>query len=193
MRTEFQKGLIMEISIWENDIKMERQEKDTFFAGHFQSPIPFEERSKFAGLDYYPPNADYCFQLELHEHSEKNTLEIEDTSGNVRDFIRWGEFRFKLGAQQHRLQAYKSDRLEQRLFVPFRDATSGKQTYGAGRYLDLLPDEHVTREGKWIVDFNKAYNPWCAYSKDYVCPFVPPENWLEVEICAGEKKYPYST
>lgn len=183
----------MVISEWEREIKMEREQKDIFFAQHFQSPIPFEERSKFTGLDYYPPNADYCFELELREHSEKKKLEIEDTIGNVRNLIRWGEFRFKVGKEECKLQAYKDTISEERLFIPFRDITSGKQTYGAGRYLDLLPDEHLTPEGKWIFDFNKTYNPWCAYNKNYVCPFVPPENWLKIEICAGEKEYPYST
>ena len=67
--------------------------------------------------------------------------------------------------------------------------TSGKETYGAGRYLDLEADKDLTEEGKWILDFNKAYNPWCAYSEDYACTFTPPENWLKVPIYAGEKNY----
>ena len=71
----------------------------------------------------------------------------------------------------------------------FRDETSGKETYGSGRYIDLSPEEHYTTEKKWILDFNKAYNPWCAYSERYACPFVDPENWLNVPVRAGEKKY----
>lgn len=122
----------MVISEWEREIKMEREQKDIFFAQHFQSPIPFEERSKFTGLDYYLPNADYCFELELREHSEKKKLEIENTIGNVRNLIRWGEFRFKVGKEECKLQAYKDTISEERLFIPFRDITSGKQTYGAG-------------------------------------------------------------
>jgi uncharacterized protein (DUF1684 family) len=84
---------------------------------------------------------------------------------------------------------YKSGPREERLFIPFRDGTCGKETYGAGRYLDLEPAEHLTDEGKWIVDFNEAYNPWCAYSEDYACPFVPPENRLRVPVRAGERNY----
>ena len=76
-------------------------------------------------------------------------------------------------------------------WVPFRDKTSGKETYGAGRYLDLEPERQRTAEGKWILDLNRAYNPWCAYSEAYTCPFIPPENWLEVPIRAGEKRYPF--
>ena len=156
---------------------------------HGQSPIPLEERVKFRGLEYYPPNADYRFELELHEHSDKKLLQIEDTSGNIRDFLRWAEFRFKVGAEECTLQAYKRDPREERLFIPFKDTTSGKETYGAGRYIDLEYERDHTPNGKWILDFNKAYNPWCAYSKNYVCPFVPLENWLKSAIRAGEKSY----
>ncbi len=119
----------------------------------------------------------------------KKTLKVEDTQGNERELLRWGEFRFKITDTDCRLQAYKNSPEEERLFVPFRDATSGKETYGAGRYLDLETEKHQTSEGKWVLDFNEAYNPWCAYSKDYACPFAPPENWLKVPIYAGEKDY----
>ena len=179
----------MDVEKWKNDIEEERKQKDDFFKWSFQSPIPWEEREHFKGLDYYLPDIKYRFELELFEYSQKNVLEIEDTKGNIRKFIRWGEFRFKIDGVDCKLQAYKSDEQDEGLFVPFRDLTSGKETYGAGRYLDLEPDRDLTDEGKWILDFNKAYNPWCAYSKDYACPFTPPENWLKVPIYAGEKKY----
>ena len=177
------------LSDWKERRERERKGKDWFFAVHGQSPIPQGERAKFKGLVYYPPNADYRFELELHEHHDKKRLQIEDTGGNMRDFLRWAEFRFTIGEEECTLQAYKSDPREERLFIPFKDATSGKETYGAGRYIDLELDRDCTPEGKWILDFNKAYNPWCAYSKNYVCPFVPPENWLKVLMRAGEKSY----
>jgi len=179
----------MEISKWKREIILQRKQKDMFFAEHFQSPIPIEYRRQFRGLNYFSPKPDYYFELELHEHPQKQMLKIEDTQGNVRSFIRWGEFNFKIENKECKLQAYKSEASEEGLFIPFRDATSGKQTYGAGRYLDLRPEDHLKSEGKWIVDFNKAYNPWCAYNDNYACPFVPPENWLQVEILAGEKNY----
>jgi len=111
------------------------------------------------------------------------------TKGNEQGFLRWGEFWFTISGQKQVLQAYKSDLEEKRLFILFRDSTSGRETYGAGRYLDLEPERDLTPDGKWILDFNKAYNPWCIYSKDYTCPLVPQENWLEVAIPAGEKDY----
>jgi len=178
-------------SEWKNSIEIERKIKDRFFAENWQSPIPPEDRSKFNSLSYYSPDPNYRFEIELNEHNNKKTVQIEDTGGNVRNFLRWGEFRFKINNEEYILQAYKSESGEERLFIPFRDATSGKETYGAGRYIDIEYKKDPTPEGKWILDFNRAYNPWCAYSKNYVCPFVPTENWLKVSILAGEKNYPF--
>lgn len=172
---------------WKERVKAEREQKDRFFKMHFQSPLPLDKRQDFKGLDYYPPDPDYRLELLLKEHKKKERLKIEDTRGNEREFLRWGEFEFKINNITCKLQAYKSSPEEERLFIPFRDATSGKETYGAGRYLDLETEKHQTSEGKWILDFNEAYNPWCAYSKDYACPFTPPENWLKISIYAGEK------
>jgi uncharacterized protein (DUF1684 family) len=142
------------ISDWKEGLERERKEKDKFFAVHGQSPIAPGERAKFGGLEYYPPNADYRFELELHEHSDKKLLQIEDTGGNMRDFLRWGEFRFKVDDEDCTLQAYKSDPREERLFILFKDATSSKETYGAGRYIDLEPERDHTPNGRWILDFN---------------------------------------
>jgi len=180
----------MEISEWEKNLKTARETKDAFFAQQWQSPIPPQDKPRFKGLEYYPPDPGYKFELELHEHREKQAVRMAYTKGNEQDFVRWGEFRFKVGGKEQALQAYKSTPQEEMLFVPFKDATSGKETYGAGRYLDLEPETDRTAEGKWILDFNQAYNPWCVYSEAYTCPFVPTENWLEVPIQAGEKNYP---
>ena len=81
---------MMEISKWRELYQQEREDKDRFFREHPQSPIPFEERSSFKGLDYYPPDIGNRFELELHQHSEKQTVQIEDTGGNMRDMIQWG-------------------------------------------------------------------------------------------------------
>ena len=179
----------MNIERWGKAIERERRNKDVFF-GSIQSPMSLEYKKIFKGLNYYPFDPEYRFKLKVFEHQDKKSVQIEDTKGNIRDFIRWGEFRFTIRGQNCVLQAYKSGVHEEGLFIPFRDLTSGKETYGAGRYIDLYPREHKTEEGMWILDFNMAYNPWCAYSTDYACPFTPPENWLEVPIFAGEKTYP---
>jgi len=180
----------MTVDAWKQQLEEERREKDMFFAGHWQSPIPPEERAEFRGLDYYPPDPDLRFEIELQEHEDKETIRMSYTKGEEQDFIRWGEFRFKIGSEECALQAYRSDAEEEQLFIPFRDATSGQETYGAGRYLDLNAARNRTADGKWILDLNRAYNPWCVYSENYTCPFVLQENWLAVPVRAGEKNYP---
>lgn len=181
----------MNVSEWKKQLERERQEKDRFFMLHLQSPLSVEDRKKLRkGLGYFPSDPAYRFELDLYEHQNKHTLKMSYTRGEEREFIRWGEFRFKVGSENCTLQAYKNRPDEGRLFVPFRDATSGKETYGAGRYIDLESGIHCAVDGKWILDFNVAYNPWCAYSEAYTCPFVPPENWLKIPIRAGEKNYP---
>jgi uncharacterized protein (DUF1684 family) len=175
---------------WREAVERAREEKDAFFgSGHPQSPIPPADLLQFKGLDYYPPNVKYRFEINLYEHPEKKLLKVKDSKGGERELIRWGEFRFKIDDKNCILQVYKSNSIGEHLSLLFRDATSGKETYAAGRYLDLKRGTHQTSDGKWILDFNLAYNPWCAYSENYVCPFVPPENWLDVPIFAGEKIY----
>lgn len=181
---------MINIEKWMEDIQIARKEKDAFFgSGHPQSPIPPDELFKFKGLDYYPPDPKYRFEINLYEHPEKKIIAVKDSKGGERELIRWGEFRFKIDDKECIVQAYKSNSTEEHVSVLFRDATSGNETYGAGRYLDLEHGTHQTSDGKWILDFNLAYNPWCAYSENYVCPFVPPENWLDIPIFAGEKMY----
>jgi len=179
--------ITMTLYKWKANLERERMEKDKFFATDWQSPISSKDKLKFNGLVYYPPDPNYRFELELLEHNNKKILQIQDTTGNVRNFIRWGEFRFELSTKEYTLQAYKSDTQEKQLFVPFKDTTNTKETYGAGRYLDLNYERDRTVNRKWVLDFNKAYNPWCAYSENYSCPFIDPENWLKVSILAGEK------
>lgn len=179
----------MELSSWKERLEREREFKNGFFAAHPQSPIPPSERKQFKELDYYPPNADYRFELVLHEYANKKMLRMTNTHEAEQEYIRWGESRFELHGKRHKLQAYKRDPNEDMLFVPFRDKTGGKKTYGAGRYLDLRPERDKTNEGEWILDFNEAYNPWCAYGEAYTCPLTPPENWLDIPMRAGEKVY----
>jgi len=180
---------MQEESKWLQNLKMQRVRKDKFFKNDEKSPLPEDEKEEFDGLDYFEPNPDLRFELELNEFDEKNPIEVNDTAGNVRDMLVWGEFNFQIDDCDCTLQAYKSRVGEERLFVPYKDETNGQESYGAGRYLDLYYDRHQTKEGKWLLDFNRSTLPWCAFSEKYACPYVPQENWLEVEIRAGEKNY----
>lgn len=174
---------------WTDHLAEHRANKDEYLAEHPRSPIPPDERSDFDGLEYFPPNPGLRFELPLHEHDEKETTTIGTTMEGEREYVRWGEFRFAVEGTDVTLHAYKTDPDEDGLWIPFRDETNGEETYGAGRYLDLEADRHRTDDGTWIVDFNLAYSPFCAYSPQFECALVPMDNWLDVPIRAGEKTY----
>jgi uncharacterized protein len=186
-------GRIMQRSRWEARLNARRRGKDKYFRVHPDSPIPPESQRHFKALRYFPPDPAYRFELDLHEHPVKSTVRVRTTHGGERDLLRWGEFRFTVGGIDCVLQAYRTDERSERLFVPFRDATAGLETPEMGRYLDLEPQIHRSDGNGWIVDFNEAYNPWCEYSQDYLCPYAPPENWIEPPIRAGEMRLPLGT
>ncbi|WP_423747147.1 DUF1684 domain-containing protein (plasmid) [Haladaptatus sp. SPP-AMP-3] len=173
---------------WTAELEQERAEKDEFFAKHPRSPIPVGERESFDGLDYYPPDEDLRFELELAVFDDHEEITVETTQDGAQGYLRWGEFRFTVGGAECTLTAFKAEQGEERLWVPFRDETNGEETYPAGRYLDLESEDR-TADGKWVLDFNRAYSPFCAYSEAYECPLVPMENWLDVSIEAGERFY----
>jgi uncharacterized protein (DUF1684 family) len=174
---------------WKIEVREEREAKDEYFRTNPHSPIPPDERSSFDGLSYYPVDESYRFETVLHEHEEKESVTVGTSTGGEQEYLRWGEFRFEIDGQTVSLQAYKTEAEDDRLWVPFRDTTSGEETYGAGRYLDLEADTHRIDGERWILDFNEAYNPTCAYADQYECPLPPTENWLDVPIEAGEKAY----
>lgn len=160
----------------------ERAEKDMYFRRDPYGPI--EDRQSFTGLNYYPPNLAFRFTLPL-QRVEPEPLTFQTSTGDERVYQRIGTVEFEVEGQPARLAIYKAEEGDE-LFLPFRDATSGKETYGAGRYLE--PAELAS--GDILVDFNLAYNPYCAYSESFSCPLPPVENWLTtVAIRAGEKIY----
>ena len=161
----------------------ERVEKERFFKHSAYSPI--EDRAGFSGLNYYPPNLDYRYELALQEADEPELLTFQTSTGDEQTYHRLGTVEFEVEGQPAQLAVYQSTDHEG-LFVPFRDATSGEETYGAGRYLE----PEALGDGKLLLDFNLAYNPYCAYSENYSCPLPPFENHLtRVAIRAGEKAY----
>jgi len=163
-----------------------RKEKDTFYRVSHGSPIPEDERRSFVGLKYFPPDEKYRMKLKLQRYPNPQVVTMVTSKGSEQKFYRYGYFEFELEGKKVQLQAYRSaERTDENLFVPFRDRTSGKESYGAARYIDL----ELSPEDNYALDFNTAYNPYCAYSDDYICPFPPRENWLAVEIRAGEKRY----
>jgi uncharacterized protein (DUF1684 family) len=169
-------------SFYIDTIEAERVEKDRFFRTHPYSPI--EDRSSLTGLNYYPPDPALRFDLPLQQAEQVEELTIQTSTGDEQTYHRIGVVEFEIEGEPAALAVYRSPH-QDGLFMPFRDATSGQETYGAGRYLE--PVELVG--GRLLVDFNLAYNPYCAYSGQYSCPLPPLENWLKVPIRAGEKNY----
>ncbi|MFT4923725.1 MAG: hypothetical protein ACI8XM_002955 [Haloarculaceae archaeon] len=174
---------------WVSQIERDREEKDRYFGGDPRSPLRADQQEHFEGLAYYPIDEGYRYELPLEEYDEPEHVVVGTSTEGQQEYLAVGEFTFEVDGTAVTLRAFKSEPDEDRLWVPFRDATSGESTYGAGRYLDLEPDRHRTEEGRWILDFNEAYNPTCAYSDRYECPLPPTENWLEVSIEAGEKAF----
>jgi uncharacterized protein (DUF1684 family) len=171
---------------WARALTRYRHEKDDYFRTSHESPLPHEERGRFSGLKYFDPDPALRFDVRLQRYANPDGMMMVTSKGTRQLFNRVGFFDLKTGEGSFRVQAYQSaERVDPNLFIPFKDATSGKETYGAARYLDL----EVEHNDQYAVDFNYAYNPYCAYSEDYVCPLPPPENWLKVQIRAGEKKY----
>ncbi len=172
---------------WEFIIARERQAKDHYFAHSDGSPLTDEQKSAFGGLHYYRLDEALRYQLELHEHAVKREIKIPDSAGVDRVFICWGEFRFNVSGKECVLQAYRMpDQETIDLFIPFKDTTSGLETYPMGRYIDL-DENDLSDDGKWELDFNLAYSPFCAYSDRFACALIPTENNLQVATKAGEK------
>ena len=159
-----------------------RAEKDEFFGGHPQSPLTREQRKDFHGLQYFPENDSLRLEVKVDEFENKQKFEMQTSTGDVQVYEKFGKFSFEVDGEQAELTIYRS---EHGFFLPFVDILAGKETYPAGRYLDLEP----LPGGHFIVNFNIAYNPYCAYNEMWSCPITPAENRLKVAIRAGEKLF----
>lgn len=149
-----------------------------------ESPIPEAKKAALLPLRYYPVDLSYIVPAELELSANRPVLEMPTSTGTLRRMERVGILEFTLQGQQMTLAAFVEEgQALESLFVPFADTTTGSETYSAGRYLDITP----TPTGLYEVDFNKAYNPSCAYNDRYECPFPPPSNRLTVAVRAGEK------
>jgi uncharacterized protein (DUF1684 family) len=172
------------------DLTLFRSEVDDFFQFHPQSPLDDAQRETFEGLNYYDTNEDLILEVEVERFPENEPLfEMTTNTGEQRIYRRWGRFTFQVNGEEAALTIYSNPQGHE-LFMPFRDATSGPESYGAGRYMDNhRPGLRRLPDGKLEIDFNYAYNPYCAFSLSYSCPLPPAENWLAVLIRAGEKKF----
>jgi uncharacterized protein (DUF1684 family) len=173
-----------------NQLEDFRQQIDEFMGHHPQSPLGHEERHDFKGLAYYDENEDLILDVMVERYSEDEPIVTMQTStGDTQQYRRWGHFSFEVEGKEATLTIY-SDPHGHEFFMPFRDATNGAETYGAGRYMDNhRPGMQKFGTNRFEIDLNYAYNPYCAYNENYSCPLPPRENWLKVPIRAGEKNF----
>ena len=165
-----------------------RSSKDIFFKDDPGSPLLEEDKAIFKELKYYDPDPKYKFSGVVQKYEAPEVVEMLTSTSELRKFYKYGQFNFEIDGSEQSLQLYKPvDDLghDPYYFIPFKDKTNITETYGAGRYLDIP----VSETDSITVDFNKAYNPYCAFSPYYSCPLPPRDNHLSVEIKAGELNY----
>jgi len=165
-------------------------QKDSLFRKAIWSPIDEEERPDFEGLKYYPYDPQYRFNGSVIRYDDPDSVSVYATrAGDIRPAVRIGYFAFEYQRNEYRLQIFKmsarQDPSQIFLFLGFTDRTTGVETYGAGRYIDIENDV----ADSCVIDFNYAYNPYCAYNERYSCALPPKENALPFALRAGEKIY----
>jgi uncharacterized protein len=159
--------------------------KDQQFREASDSPVPKEKRDALLPLPYFPVDPAFTVPAALKLSDDRPVFEMPTSTGALRKMQLVGTLEFTFEGERRSLGAFVEDGTQQitNLFVPFADLTTGMDSYAAGRYLDIEP----TTTGYYTIDFNRAYNPYCAYNATYECPFPPPSNRLNVAIRAGEK------
>jgi uncharacterized protein (DUF1684 family) len=171
----------------EEKVKEFREKRDQFFKEDPRSPLKDSDLRNFKSLAYFPFNLKYA-QVGTIERAPAGAapsyVNLRTNKGTEKRYVKFGRFTFRLDGIAYVLQVYRVLGGDE-LFLPFRDKTAGRETYSKGRYLFIEP----MPQGKVLVDFNRAYNPFCAYDEKYTCPDPPPENWLNTEIRAGEKRF----
>jgi uncharacterized protein (DUF1684 family) len=170
--------------------EMYRKKYKEEFTKTSNSPLKKEDLKY---LQFYDADSTFRLKASFERVRHSQSFEMPTYSGMKKTFVKYGTLRFKLNGKRQKLTVYRSLSLEtlpqykDYLFLPFKDKTSGNETYGGGRYIDLKTTE--VKNGTYMLDFNKAYNPYCAYSDGFNCPIPPKENHLAIAIEAGERNY----
>jgi hypothetical protein len=165
-----------------SELEMFRAEKDDYFGNHPDSPLTPDQKKEFSGLHYFPENPFLRLEVTVEKFPLPDEIEIQTSTGAIQSYMRYGKFVFKIEDAEAELTIFFN---QNGYFLPFVDQLAGKETYPAGRYLEI----EELHDGKFLVDFNMAYNPYCAYNEYWSCPLTPFENRIKVPIRAGEKIY----
>lgn len=169
----------------------QRKDKNTEFMTDKDSPLTKEDKISFIGLHYYPPDPRFRVTATLTRFDNPFHFKMKTTTDRLPEYALYGKVDFKIKGKKYSLNVYQNIDLMKKpgyqkyLFIPFNDLTNGDETYEGGRFMDTeIPDGNTM-----TIDFNQAYNPYCAYNHRYSCPIPPEENSLNVKIEAGEKKW----
>jgi len=164
----------------EQQIQMARRQKNQFYKTNPQSPLTPEQQDVFDGLAYYDYNPALQLTVKIEPFADGKFVPIQTTTGDVRQYKRYGRFSFTVDGQETELTLYEAD---YGFFLPFVDAGANTETYPAGRYLE----PEYLGDNRFEIDFNQCYNPYCAYNEGWSCPITPAENRIKVAVRAGEK------
>lgn len=170
-----------------NSIMVFQKELSEEWSNPETTPLKENEKADFKGITFFPINPKFIVKAEFHPIENGKTLPFPTSAKKIKYYKEYGKAQFRLNGKKHELTIYQSDPpikgYETSLFLPFMDETNGDTSYGGGRYLDfeIMDIQH----NKLLIDFNKAYNPYCAYSRYYNCPIPPANNYLNTEIKAG--------
>ncbi len=171
----------------EEKLKIFREKREKFFREDSRSPLREKDKKKFRGLHYYPIDLSYSMIGPIVRYSVEPKplyVNLPTSKGTEKKYVKYGRFKFRWTGKEYVLQIYRPLG-ETELFLPFKDKTSQTETYPNGRYLvvEEMP------EGGVLIDFNRAYNPFCEYNEKYTCTYASEENWLGIPIRAGEKRF----
>ncbi|HEY2725566.1 MAG TPA: DUF1684 domain-containing protein [Parafilimonas sp.] len=172
-----------------NDTKRFQNGLVAEYADAKESPLSAKAKKTFKGIHFYPFNAKYVLNAKFVRMPNEKPFQMSTSSGMRKTYIKYAQVFFTIDGKEYKLNVYQSQDLLQSadykdyLFIPFTDATSGKETYEGGRYIDL----NITNSDHILINFNKAYHPYCAYTDGYNCPIPPQENNLSIKIEAGVK------
>ena len=168
-----------------------QSELNQSYSDSLKSPLTKEDFTTFKGLDFFSLNEKFIVDATFVRTKKEKAFAMKTTTSRTPLYLKYGELHFSIDGKDFKLNVYKNIDLstkpeyEDYLFLPFSDLTCGKESYIGGRYVDMKIQKGKT----WTIDFNKAYNPYCAYNYEYSCPIVPLENDLDIEILAGVKKF----
>lgn len=174
-----------------SDIKKYQEEMNAEFKDSAFSPLTKEDIVSFKALDFYPIDSNYSVEVELVLNDSLEKFGMKTTTARLPIYIKYGIAHFKLQGRDFKINIYqnvalsKRDKYQDYLFMLFTDKTSGTTSYAGGRYIDL----RIPKGDKLLIDFNKSYNPYCAYNHKYSCPIPPEEDHFDIEILAGVKAF----